>query len=86
MITDDAPPKSVLPDVFSGSNVKSVLPYGTQKGTRKCHCRLLDGYNLGVLVQEGVCVYIIEGVFDDPIKGGRQINRSGRLLVIDGGK
>ena len=84
--TDDEPPSSVLPDVGSGSNVKYVLLDGTHKGTRKYQYRLYDGYYMGDLAQEGVYVYIIEGLFDDPIKGGRQINRSGRLLVIDGGK
>lgn len=179
VISEDMPPKSVLPDVVSGCNGKYVLLDGTQKGTGKyqyrwedgyagpslwatnsrvkilktsnvcgtiidtvtvvfsdCECFFFipnaftprsstgkndgwkpefncpmdgvyfsiysrwgeclirkqpisipwDGYYLGDLVQEGVYVYIIEGVFDDPIKGGRQINRSGTLLVLDGSK
>ena len=45
-----------------------------------------DGYYRGDLVQEGVYVYIIDGIYDDPQKGGKQIRKSGTLLVLDGGK
>jgi gliding motility-associated-like protein len=45
-----------------------------------------DGYYMGELVQEGVYVYLIDGVYNDPQKGGKQIRKSGTLLVIDGAK
>jgi gliding motility-associated-like protein len=179
VITEDLPPKSVLPDVISGCNGKYVLLDGTQQGAGKfqyrwedgytgsslwatnnslkilktsnvcgtiidtvtvvfsdCECFFFvpnaftprsstgkndgwkpefncpmdgvyfsiysrwgeclirkqpisipwDGYYRGDLVQEGVYVYIIDGIYDDPQKGGKQIRKSGTLLVLDGGK
>ena len=44
-----------------------------------------DGYYRGDLVQEGVYVYIIDGMYNDPVKGGKQISKAGTLLVLDGG-
>ena len=45
-----------------------------------------DGYYLGDLVPEGLYVYIIHGNYMDPLKGGRSVDKSGTLLVLDGGR
>ena len=44
------------------------------------------GYYLGDLVPEGLCVYIIHGNYMDPLKGGRSVDKSGTVMVLDGGK
>lgn len=43
-ITEEMPPKSVLPDIVSGCNGKYVLLDGTQLGTGKFQYRWEDGY------------------------------------------
>jgi|688.fasta_scaffold30844_2 hypothetical protein len=45
-----------------------------------------DGYYLGDIVPEGLYVYIIHGNYMDPLKGGRSVDKSGTLLVLDGGR
>jgi gliding motility-associated-like protein len=45
-----------------------------------------DGTYMGELVSDGMYVYIITGSYTDPKKGGKTVNRSGTLLVLDGGK
>lgn len=45
-----------------------------------------DGYYMGDLVTEGVYVYLISGSYQDPKKGGRWVQKSGTLTILDGGK
>lgn len=45
-----------------------------------------DGTYLGKLVPEGLYVYIISGNYSDAVKGLQRIDKSGTLLLIDGGK
>lgn len=45
-----------------------------------------DGYYMGDLVPEGIYVYIIHGNYTDAVKGGQRLEKSGTVLVIDGGK
>jgi hypothetical protein len=41
---------------------------------------------MGEWVSDGMYVYIITGSYTDPKNGGKTVNRSGTLLVLDGGK
>ena len=38
------------------------------------------------MVPEGLYVYIISGNYSDAVKGLQRIDKSGTLLLIDGGK
>jgi gliding motility-associated-like protein len=45
-----------------------------------------DGYYMGDLVPDGVYVYIINGNYTSSTKGWQRMDKSGTLLVLDGGK
>ena len=45
-----------------------------------------DGYYMGDLVPDGVYVYIIHGNYSSSTKGWQRMDKSGTLLVLDGGK
>ena len=45
-----------------------------------------DGYYLGDLVPEGVYIYIIQGKYTSSTKGWQRMDKSGTVMVLDGGK
>ena len=45
-----------------------------------------DGYYISDLVPDGVYVYIIHGNYTSSTKGWQRMDKSGTLLVLDGGK
>lgn len=45
-----------------------------------------DGYYMGDLVPEGIYVYIIYGNYTSSKKGWQRLDKSGTLMVLDGGK
>jgi gliding motility-associated-like protein len=45
-----------------------------------------DGFYMGDLVPDGVYVYIIYGYYTSSTKGWQRLDKSGTLLVLDGGK
>ena len=45
-----------------------------------------DGYYMGDLVPDGVYIYIIFGNYTSSTKGWQRLDKSGTLLVLDGGK
>ena len=45
-----------------------------------------DGYYLGDLVPDGVYIYIIFGNYTSSTKGWQRLDKSGTLLVLDGGR
>ena len=45
-----------------------------------------DGYYMGDLVPDGIYIYIIYGNYTSSTKGWQRMDKSGTLLVLDGGK
>ena len=45
-----------------------------------------DGYYMGDLVPDGVYIYIINGKYTSSTKGWQRMDKSGTVLVLDGGK
>jgi hypothetical protein len=45
-----------------------------------------DGNYMGDLVPDGVYIYIIFGNYTSSTKGLQRLDKSGTLLVLDGGK